>query len=89
MLISEDKSSQSLTPWPCLHSAMGNSYPLELQANVNSVFLKLPWLWCSVTTTKAANAIAMAKVRSDPFDRKLGQALKDHYLKMNGLPGVT
>lgn len=38
---------------------------------------------------RAVNVIAVIKVTSESFYRKLGQALTDHYLRMNGSPGVT
>lgn len=36
----------------------------------------------------AVNTIAVIKVTSESLYRKLGQGLKDHYLRMNGSPGV-
>lgn len=38
---------------------------------------------------REVNAIAVIKVTSESRSRKLGQALRDHYLRMNGSPGVT
>lgn len=38
---------------------------------------------------RAVNVIAVIKVTSESFYRKLGQALRDHYLRMSGSPGVT
>lgn len=89
MLTFEDMSSQL----PSLHHASTMPSGTLIPWNYKPCKLYLLGLTLAMvlylSQQKAANAVAMIRVTSEPFYRKLGQALKNHYLGMNGLPGVT